>query len=156
MRPGTRAGQTGWCSCVTAWSSIPPDRWTSRTSSWSVHRERTRNRRAGMRSWWAALRIARREVGRAKGRAVMVVAMIAVPVAALAFAAVTYDTFTLSPQERADRAMGSAQAAVRWPQDTAVHQTTDGHTFYPASPQQQESARPGPAPAAPTLDRMLA
>jgi putative ABC transport system permease protein len=109
-----------------------------------------------MRSWRAALRIARRELRRAKGRAVMVIAMIAIPVAALAFAAVSYDTFRLSPGEQADRAMGTAQAAVRWPQDTAVHQTVDGHTFYPANPQRQESAQPGPAPAGPTVDRMLA
>src|SRR5262245_52761510 len=112
-------------------------------------------RRAGMSSWGPALRIARREVGRAKGRALMVVAMIGIPVAALAFVAVTYDTFNLSPDEHSNRTMGAAQATVRWPQDAAVHQTSDGRSYYPADRQQKATEPPGPAPA-PTLDRLLA
>ena len=39
--------------------------------------------------------MARREARRAKGRSVLVIGMIMVPVAALAFAAVVNDTFTL-------------------------------------------------------------
>ena len=44
-----------------------------------------------MRSWLVALRIARREARRAKGRTALIVAMIALPVLALTFAAATYD-----------------------------------------------------------------
>jgi hypothetical protein len=72
--------------------------------------------------WRAALWIARREARRAKGRAALVVAMIALPVAALTFGAVMYDTFTLSPQEEADRQMGAAQAAIVWPSNGQVQQ----------------------------------
>ncbi|MBO0870894.1 MAG: ABC transporter permease, partial [Micromonosporaceae bacterium] len=103
-----------------------------------------------MSGWWPALRIARREVGRAKGRAVMVVAMIGVPIAALAFAAVNYDTFTLSPAEQAERAMGSAQAAIRWPQDTPINQSPDGRTYFPPATAQPAGSAPGLEPAAPT------
>jgi putative ABC transport system permease protein len=106
-----------------------------------------------MSSWRTALRVARREASRAKGRALLVVAMIAIPVAALAFAAVSYDTFELSPQERADRTMGSAQAAVRWPFDGPAHQSPDGRDYYPATFQQQQQQRPA---SQPTMERMLA
>jgi len=47
--------------------------------------------------WRSALRIARREARRARGRSALVVAMITMPVAALAFAAVTQQTFQLTP-----------------------------------------------------------
>ena len=49
-----------------------------------------------MSGWLTALRIARREARRARGRSVLVAAMIALPVAALSFFAAQYDTFELS------------------------------------------------------------
>ena len=57
----------------------------------------------------------------------LVIAMIAVPVAALAFGAVTYDTFELTPAENAERLMGAADAAVAWTYDGPV-------TQHPTSP----------------------
>jgi hypothetical protein len=48
--------------------------------------------------------------------------MIALPVAALGFAAVARDTFTLTPAEQADRLMGGAQALVVWGSANPVHQ----------------------------------
>jgi putative ABC transport system permease protein len=72
--------------------------------------------------WRAALRIARRQARRARGRSALVVAMIALPVAALAFVAVAQDTFKLTPDEQADRLMGKAQAVMTWPDDQPVHQ----------------------------------
>jgi putative ABC transport system permease protein len=100
-------------------------------------------------SWLTALRIARREARRYRGRAFLVAAMIAVPVAALAFAAVAYDTFQLSPQEKADRKMGAAQASISWPFDVPVHQLPDGTGFWPA-------AVTAEAPATePTVERLL-
>jgi putative ABC transport system permease protein len=103
--------------------------------------------------WRTALRIARREARRAKGRSVLVTAMIALPVAAVAFGAVTYDTTRLTPDEKADRLMGATQAAVIWPYDGPVHQhPTEPHflsdVFVPAP-----SSTPPPAPS---LDRLLA
>lgn len=78
-----------------------------------------------MKGWRVALRIAWREARRAKGRMVLVLAMIAVPVAALAFAAASYDTFTLTSDEHADRIMGTGQAVGTWPYDTPVQQRPD-------------------------------
>ena len=75
-----------------------------------------------MTGWRTALRIARREARRARGRSLLVVAMIMLPVAALAFIAVAQDTFTLTPNERANRLMGTAQALVVWPHDGPVQQ----------------------------------
>jgi putative ABC transport system permease protein len=67
-----------------------------------------------MRSWLVALRIARREARRAKGRTLLIVAMIALPVAALSFAAASYDMYRLTPQERVTREMGAADAFIDW------------------------------------------
>ncbi|GHJ49765.1 hypothetical protein Cs7R123_71070 [Catellatospora sp. TT07R-123] len=63
-----------------------------------------------MRSWIPALRVARREARRAKGRSALVVAMIGLPVLLLSFAAATYDMHDLRPGEQLDRTMGQADA----------------------------------------------
>jgi putative ABC transport system permease protein len=84
--------------------------------------------------WRVALRIARREAWRARGRSALVVAMITLPVAALAFAAVTQRTFELTPGERADRLMGTGQAAMMWLDDRPVHQDTSELVSGPADP----------------------
>lgn len=67
-----------------------------------------------MTGWLAALRIARRQAGRARGRSVLVIALIGLPVLGLAFAAGTYDMFRLTPQEVVPREIGAADAALRW------------------------------------------
>jgi putative ABC transport system permease protein len=64
--------------------------------------------------WLVALRIARREARRAKGRSMLVVALIGLPVLALAAAAVAYDMFELTPAERVTRDIGAADAQLRW------------------------------------------
>jgi len=106
-----------------------------------------------MSGWRTALRVARREARRAKGRSVLVVAMIAVPVAAVAYGAVTYDTTRLTPGEQADRLMGGSQAAVIWPYDGPVNQ-------HPTEPEFLSDAFvPAPSdtpPLEPSLDRLLA
>jgi putative ABC transport system permease protein len=105
--------------------------------------------------WRTALRIARREARRARGRSALVVAMIALPVAALAFAAVTRDTFQLTPAERADRLMGQGQAVIMWPDERPVHQSPTELVFGPAG----TPAGPGgtsPTMPTPTVERLLA
>jgi putative ABC transport system permease protein len=105
--------------------------------------------------WRTALRVARREARRAKGRSVLVVAMIMLPVAALTFAAVYTDTFTLTPHERAERLMGTAQAVLARPFDDPVHQDpTDLDAFGPpgALPPTTE---PAPPPTAKELLTLL-
>lgn len=68
-----------------------------------------------MNGWRAALRIARREARRSRGRTALVVALILVPVAALSFAAVVHDSTTLTPAEESARRIGAAEALVSWP-----------------------------------------
>ena len=77
-------------------------------------------------SWLTALRIARREARRAKGRSTLVIAMIALPVLALSFAAASYDMFRLRPAERADREMGAADARLLWEYTGSVQQDPRG------------------------------
>ncbi|HEX8870138.1 MAG TPA: FtsX-like permease family protein, partial [Lentzea sp.] len=68
-----------------------------------------------MNGWRAALRIAWREAKRSRGRTALVVALILVPVAALSFAAIVFDSTNLTPAEDASRRMGTAEALVSWP-----------------------------------------
>ena len=108
-----------------------------------------------MTGWRTALRVARREARRARGRSVLVVAMIMLPVTALTFAAVYTDTFTLTPHERAQRLMGTAQAVLARPFDDPVHQDpTDLDAFGPpgALP---PTAEPAPQPTAKELLALL-
>ncbi|MEK8107562.1 hypothetical protein NKG94_25205 [Micromonospora sp. M12] len=81
-------------------------------------------------SWRAALRIARRESRRAPRRTALVLAMIALPVAALAFLAASYDMAELTPQERLDRRLGVADAEVQWVAGGAVGQDEWGTGWY--------------------------
>src|SRR6266511_1719420 len=82
--------------------------------------------------------------------------MIMVPVAALAFAAVVNDTFTLSPAERADRLMGAAQAAIVWPVESPVSQDPADLTAF-GSPSGGPATTPATAPATvPSMQRLLA
>jgi putative ABC transport system permease protein len=83
-----------------------------------------------MRGWRTALRVARREARRAKGRSALVIAMITVPITALTFGAVTYDTFKLTPAEGADRLMGAGTAAVVWPFEEPVEQEPVSTEFW--------------------------
>jgi putative ABC transport system permease protein len=69
-----------------------------------------------MASWRVALRVARREARRARGRTALVVVMIGLPVLALVFAAAVFDMQRLTPQERITRLIGSADGAVHYGQ----------------------------------------
>ncbi len=79
-----------------------------------------------MRTWLTALRIARREARRAKGRSALVIAMIAVPVLALSLAAASYDMFRLTPAEQATRLLGAADAKIDWVDTKPVGQHPTG------------------------------
>ncbi|NHC12780.1 hypothetical protein [Motilibacter deserti] len=76
----------------------------------------------------AALRIARRDALRARGRSALIVAMVALPVMALAFAAVTWRTVQLDPDEKLDRQLGQASYLfLSWTADgSPVTQTPEG------------------------------
>ncbi|MFE4617831.1 FtsX-like permease family protein [Streptomyces sp. NPDC056747] len=64
-------------------------------------------------SWRAAIRIARRDAWRSKGRSALVLAMIALPILGVSALDLTYRSSELSPTERADRSMGTADAIFR-------------------------------------------
>lgn len=79
-----------------------------------------------MRAWLVALRIARREARRSKGRSALVLALIGLPVLAFTFFAVTYDTFDLTPAEKVDRDMGTADIRLTQTYDGPVKQEPTG------------------------------
>ncbi|MER5862075.1 FtsX-like permease family protein [Kitasatospora sp. NPDC002040] len=63
-------------------------------------------------AWRAALRIARRDALRAKGRSALIIAMIALPVVGVTGADIVARSSQLTPQERSTRLMGTADAYV--------------------------------------------
>jgi putative ABC transport system permease protein len=90
--------------------------------------------------WLAALRIARREARRAKGRSALVLALIGLPVLALSFLAASYDMFTLTAAERLDRLLGAADAQLTWSFDTPANQVDlAGAEGYPLDGSQPDS-----------------
>lgn len=72
-----------------------------------------------------ALRIARRDARRTKGRSVLVICLLAFPVVAIALGATLYDRFELTTEERIERDLGGAQAAVVWEYDGLIQQEPD-------------------------------
>ncbi|MCD0482818.1 FtsX-like permease family protein [Streptacidiphilus sp. ASG 303] len=77
-------------------------------------------------AWRVALRIARRDALRAKGRSALVAAMIALPVLGVAGADIVYQSGRLDPAERITRQMGSADAEIiLWQQGQAMVQLPD-------------------------------
>jgi putative ABC transport system permease protein len=107
-------------------------------------------------SWRTALRIARREARRSRGRSLLVVAMIAVPVLCLSFAAVTYDMLTLTGTEKADRTMGTADARIQWPSHSPVLQYPDPYGGFYAQDPRAEQAGGADAARAGTQAELLA
>jgi putative ABC transport system permease protein len=94
-------------------------------------------------SWLTALRIARREARRAKGRSALVLAMVALPVLGLAFAAASYDMFTLTTPEKLDRQLGTADASLRWQYEGAVQQDPTGENWNPVPSQSSDGESTG-------------
>ncbi|MFD0267190.1 FtsX-like permease family protein [Streptomyces sp. NPDC127106] len=84
-------------------------------------------------SWVAALRIARRDAWRAKGRSSLVLAMIALPIIGVSGADLTLRSAQLSPAETVARRMGAADAVLTSSgRGAPVHQKPDGGGFSPA------------------------
>ncbi|WP_406322037.1 FtsX-like permease family protein [Streptomyces sp. NBC_01637] len=98
--------------------------------------------------WRAALRIARRDAMRAKGRSALVVAMIALPVLGVTAADVTYRSVEPTRAEKLMASMGSADALFSDPGmgSGAIQQMPDGQSYGPAS---EDSRRPGDEPVPP-------
>ncbi|MCX4549694.1 FtsX-like permease family protein [Streptomyces sp. NBC_01500] len=70
---------------------------------------------SALSGWRAAIRIARRDALRAKGRSALVVAMIALPVLGVTAADITYHSASLTTAEKLSAELGSADALFRDP-----------------------------------------
>ncbi|MEU1885751.1 ABC transporter permease [Micromonospora rifamycinica] len=93
-------------------------------------------------SWRAALRIARREARRARGRTALVLAMIALPVLALSFVAVSYDMAALTRAESFDHRAGDADVELRWLSENPLHQDAWGESTWPREGEEVSRERP--------------
>lgn len=112
--------------------------------------------------WLTALRVARREARRAKGRSALVVALIGLPVFALAFAAVSYDSFRLTTEQELDRELGAADAEVQWPYRGPLQQDPTGRGYIgderrtePATEAELLGALPPGSRATPVVERYV-
>ncbi|MFD4373609.1 FtsX-like permease family protein [Streptomyces sp. NPDC058486] len=85
-------------------------------------------------SWRAAIRIARRDAWRAKGRSALVLAMIALPILGVSAADLTIRSSELSVGEKLERSLGAADASFSDPGfgGQALFQTPAGDNFAPA------------------------
>lgn len=83
--------------------------------------------------WRAALRIARRDAMRAKGRSALVVAMIAVPVLGVTALDVTYRSVELTTAEQLTAQMGSADALFSDAGMGPTEQSANGDNYSPVS-----------------------
>lgn len=83
-------------------------------------------------SWIAAIRIARRDAWRSKGRSILVLAMIALPIVGVSAVDLTVRSSELSAEQRAGRVLGAADAKVTDPHmGTAIHQSPDAQNYAP-------------------------
>jgi putative ABC transport system permease protein len=90
------------------------------------------------------LRIARRDARRAKGRSLLVIAMIGLPVLGVGAVDVLYRSFQLSPEQQASRDMGAADAVLEDTGQVAITQQCRIACGFDAA---SENARTGPAPS---------
>ncbi|MCX4692263.1 FtsX-like permease family protein [Streptomyces sp. NBC_01408] len=83
-------------------------------------------------SWIAAIRIARRDAWRAKGRSILVLAMIALPIVGVSAADLTMRSAQLSTAEDLERRLGTADAEVSVSSlGGPIYQTPNGDNFAP-------------------------
>jgi len=95
-----------------------------------------------MSGWRTALRIAARETRRSRGRSALVLAMIALPVLGMGFAATAYDMFTLTTEERLDRSFGRADAEVKWWATSGITQDVHGGDWRLSQPDGEHRSTP--------------
>ncbi|MBT2446313.1 ABC transporter permease [Streptomyces sp. ISL-43] len=87
---------------------------------------------ASYHSWIAAIRIARRDAWRSKGRSALVLAMIALPIVGVSAVDLTVRSSQLSAEQRMERLLGAADAKVSDPEmSTALYQSPDAQNYAP-------------------------
>ncbi|WP_411103585.1 FtsX-like permease family protein [Streptomyces sp. cmx-4-9] len=83
-------------------------------------------------SWIAAIRIARRDAWRAKGRSILVLAMIALPIVGVSAADLTMRSAELSTAQHLERRLGAADAEISTPSlDGPILQNPAGDRYAP-------------------------
>lgn len=82
-----------------------------------------------MSGWKLALRIGMREFRRSKGRSILAVIMIALPICGIAAFSTCYASFSLTPQERLDRTIGTATASMSVAENVPIDQSATGENF---------------------------
>ncbi|TQK53014.1 putative ABC transport system permease protein [Streptomyces sp. SLBN-118] len=84
-------------------------------------------------SWRAAIRIARRDAWRSKGRSFLVLAMIALPILGVSAADLTVRSAELSTEQSLERKLGAADARLSDPglSGLPLKQTPDGSSYTP-------------------------
>jgi putative ABC transport system permease protein len=83
--------------------------------------------------WRPALRVARRDLLRHKGRNALVVVMVGLPVLAVSTFATVYETNDLTAIEQLDQQLGSTQALVAPVQGGPIDQNPQGNNWSPVS-----------------------
>lgn len=95
-------------------------------------------------SWIAAIRIARRDAWRSKGRSALVLAMIALPIVGVSAVDLTVRSSQLSPEQRVGRVLGAADAKVTDPgMDTPIYQSPDAQSYAPVGGYDKYEPSPG-------------
>ncbi|MFD3699929.1 FtsX-like permease family protein [Streptomyces sp. NPDC058646] len=83
-------------------------------------------------SWIAAIRIARRDAWRAKGRSILVLAMIALPIVGVSAADLTMRSAQLTPAQDLERRLGTADAEISIsPLGVPILQSPDSENYAP-------------------------
>ncbi|MFE9562540.1 FtsX-like permease family protein [Streptomyces sp. NPDC006487] len=83
-------------------------------------------------SWIAAIRIARRDAWRSKGRSALVLAMIALPIVGVSAVDLTIRSSELSTEQRIDRVLGAADAKLTSSGvDAPIYQSPDAQNYAP-------------------------
>ncbi|WP_374969235.1 FtsX-like permease family protein [Terrabacter sp. BE26] len=98
-------------------------------------------------SWRVSLRMARRDVRRHRGRSLLVVIMVGLPVLLLAAGSTLWFSEDLDTSERLPLQLGQTQGYLMDPQDTALHQLLDPRSSSgprPGGPAQEAPAAPVP------------
>ncbi|MFD9338243.1 FtsX-like permease family protein [Streptomyces sp. NPDC060028] len=83
-------------------------------------------------SWVAAIRIARRDAWRSKGRSILVLAMIALPIVGVSAADLTMRSAELSVEQNLQRRLGAADAELSLSRmNVPIYQSPDGNRYAP-------------------------
>ncbi|HEX3004349.1 MAG TPA: FtsX-like permease family protein, partial [Angustibacter sp.] len=109
------------------------------------------------RGWRAALRVARRDVLRAKGRSALVVVMVGLPVLGVSAFATVWSTDNVSPIEALPRQLGATQAWVQPVSRSPIDQRADGGNWAPVPTDDghADDASPAAEWTAPELQRAV-